>query len=203
MIATIHPVLLHRLILRCQIFYSFVRNSLLNFNRRIIQVFFGARRRLLLERLPPHIKLVCCRIFGRRNWRFIRKRFASRNVIHTNFVHMDSLGPDKAFKFFIISDCLTLILITLELIASTRDIMMCPSLESFLHILNLVKDHRRCLNLLRTNLHGLLKVGDLKVLLTSLALPKWLMRVHVVEEHFVISTSLLATICSTLIKIVK
>lgn len=201
MIATIHPVLLHRLILRCQILYSFVRNSLLNFNRRIIHVFFGARRRLLLKRLPPHVKLVCCRIFGRRNWRFIRKRFASRSVIY--FVHMDSLGPDKAFKFFIISDCLALILINLELIASTRDIMMCPSLESFLHILNLIKDHRRCLNLLRTNFHGLLKVVDLKVLLTSLALPKWLMRVHVVKKHFVISTSLLATICSTLIKIVK
>ena len=111
---------------------------------------------------------------------------------------MYSLGPDEAFKFFIISNCLVLILITGELNASTRYIVMSPCLDSLSQILNLVKDLCRSLHLLRTNLYG-----ALKVLLTCLALPKRLMRIHIVEEHFVISPSLLATICPTLIKIVK
>lgn len=88
---------------------------------------------------------------------------------------MDSLGSDKAFKFFIISNCLVLIRINGELIASTRYIMMSPGLESLLHILNLVKNLSRSLNLLGTNFHG-----ALIVLLTSLTLPKFLMSVHVI-----------------------
>ena len=161
---------------------------------RITCILFGARRLNLLC-LSSHIKLVCCRVFGRGNWRFIGIGFTSRSIIC--FVHMDSLRSDKAFKFFVVSNCFILIQIYGILIATTRNIVMSPCLESLLHILNSIKYLSRSLHLLRTNLQG-----ALKVLLTSLTLPKFLMRVHVVEEHFVISTSLLA-ICPTLVKVVK
>lgn len=109
---------------------------------------------------------------------------------------MDSFGPDKTLELIVISN--GLLLEASELTAATRNIMLGPGLEGLFHVLNLVENLSRWLYLLRADLGG-----ALEVLMTGLTLPELLMRIHFVKQQLIISSSLLTTVSTTLVKVVE